>query len=140
MSGFLGTRGSIASDLNLLTQIAILIILFVGIKFGKEKTKVSLKRHGRLMTLATILETVSILLVMGPSFAANLGAVLTEPSRIGFPVTLVHALFGGLAEVLGVTLVFKKFGNVRWWMRVTAAVWLTASVLGIVFYINYYVI
>lgn len=140
MSGLLGTRAGIASDLNLLLQIVILIILLVGVKYGKEKTQSGLKRHGRTMTIVVALNAVAILLVMGPSFANNFSAVLAETSTIGFPLTLVHVLFGSIAEILGIIFVFKKFGNVRRWMRLTLAVWLIALALGIIFYLQYYVI
>jgi len=140
MSGLLGTKASTASDLNLLLQIIILIILFVGVKFAKEKAQDGLKKHGRIMTIAVIMNAVTILLVMGPSLVINFDAVLAEPSTIGFPLTLIHALFGSLAEVLGLVFVFKKFGNVRLWMRFTMAIWLVAVVMGIIFYFTYYVI
>jgi len=140
MAGFLGTRAGLASDLNLLLQIVILIILFVGAKFGKTKTAESLKRHGRLMTVVVVLNAVGIVAVMLPSFASNFSAVLEEPLRIGFPLTSIHAFFGGVAEILGVMFVFKKFGNVRLWMRFTMVVWLIAIILGISFYLTYYVI
>jgi len=135
MSGLLGTRASLAADLNLLLQIIILIILFVGFKFGKMKTEKSLKQHGRMMTIAVVLNAVAFLLVMGPSFISNFSAVLTEP----FPLTLVHAIFGTIAEILGITFVFKKFGNVRMWMRLTFLFWLIALALGVAFYWSYYV-
>jgi len=140
MSGLLGTRASIASDLNLLLQIIILIILFVGAKFAKEKTQSSLQKHGRIMTFAVILNAIAIFLVMGPSFVTNFGAVLTESSTIGFPLTLIHALLGSVAEILGAVFIFKKFGKVRMWMRLTMAVWLMALALGMIFYVQYYVI
>jgi uncharacterized membrane protein YozB (DUF420 family) len=77
---------------------------------------------------------------MGPSFIINFGAVLDELFTIGFPLTLVHHFFGVIAEILGIIFVFKKFGKVRFWMRFTMAVWLIAVVLGISFYLLYYVI
>lgn len=140
MSELLGTKASIESDLTLLLQIIILIILLVGVKFAKEKTQSGLRKHGRIMTGATILNAVAILLVMGPSFTRNFSAVLAETSVIGFPLTVLHALCGSLAEVLGIVFVVRKFGNVRFWMRFTMVVWLIALVLGMVFYFRYYVI
>jgi uncharacterized membrane protein YozB (DUF420 family) len=139
MASLLGTRASIVFDLNLLLQIIILIVLLLGVKFGREKTSSSLKRHGNIMTIAVILNAASILLIMGPSLVINFGAVLAELSEIGFPLTLLHHSFGIIAEILGVILVFKKFGNIRMWMRFTAAVWLVSVVLGIAFYVLYYV-
>ena len=139
MSGLFGTRAPLASDLNLILQLIILAILLIGVRFGKKKTAKSLKAHGRVMTLAVALNAVGILLVMLPSFVIIVSKVL-NPLTIGFPLTSIHAFFGVLAEGLGVTLVFKKFGNVRRWMRLTTAFWLIAIVLGISVYLTYYVI
>lgn len=136
----LGTRASFSSDLNLLLQLIILTLLLISIKFAKEKTQISLKRHGRIMIVAVILNTISVFLIMGPSFTTNFGAVLDERSTIGFPLTLIHHSFGLIAEVLGVILVFKKFGNVRMWMRLTMTVWLITFALGFIFYFQYYII
>jgi len=130
MSGIFGTRATPASDLNLLLQIVILIILLVGFRFGKTKTDESLKKHGRLMTLMVILSLIGIVTVMLPSFV----------SSIVSPWTIVHAFFGGIATILGVTFVFKKFGNVRLWMRFTMTLWLIAIILGLLIYFIYYVI
>jgi hypothetical protein len=77
---------------------------------------------------------------MGPSLLANVGAALGETSFIGFPLTLTHHTIGLAAEILGVVLAFRKFGNVRLWMRVTFILWLIALVLGIGFYVRYYVV
>lgn len=140
MSGIFGTKASLASDLSLLLQLVILVILIVGVKFGKEKTAKSLKRHGTIMTIVVVLNAIGILLVMLPSFVTNLSAVLNEPSTVGSPLTSIHVFFGILAEGLGITFVFKKFGNVRMWMRLTVAFWLIAIISGISFYLRYYVI
>lgn len=140
MSGLLGTRAAVASDLNLLLQIIVLVILLVGVRYGRKKTGGSLKTHGRLMNIVVVLNAVGVLLVMLPSFVNNLGAVIAEPSTIGFPLTSVHVLFGSVAEVLGIILAFRKFGNVRVWMRLTTVFWLIALALGITFYVRYYVI
>ena len=140
MSGLLGTKAPTTSDINLLLQIIVIIILIIGIKFGKKKTQGSLKTHGRIMTIAVVLNAFAILLVMGPSLLRSLDAALGETASLGFPLTLVHPTLGLLAEVLGVVFVFKKFGKVRMWMRLITLLWLIAFVFGILFYVTYYVI
>jgi len=140
MSGLLGTRASPAADLNLLIQIVIFILLMVGVKFAREKTKEGLKKHGRIMAVAVVLNAASIFFAMGPSFVVNFGAVLAEVSTISFPLTMLHHLLGLAAEVLGVVFIFKKFGKVRFWMRVTMALWLVSLILGFFFYYLYYII
>jgi uncharacterized membrane protein YozB (DUF420 family) len=140
MSGLLGTKAPTTSDINLLLQIIVIIILVIGIKFGKEKTPGSLKTHGRIMAIAVVLNAFAILLVMGPSLLGSFDAALGETASLGFPLTLVHHTLGLLAEVLGVLFVFKKFGKVRMWMRLITLLWLVAFVFGIFFYLTYYVI
>jgi len=117
VSGIFGTKASVLSDLNLLVQIVLLVILLVGFRLGKKKTKASLTMHGRFMRVLVVLNVLSILFVMGPSLLLNFGAAVDEVFVVGFPLTLVHHSIGLVAEILGLVLVFKKFGNVRNWMR-----------------------
>jgi uncharacterized membrane protein YozB (DUF420 family) len=140
MSGVFGTRASILSDLNLMLQILLLVILLVGFRLGKNKAGGSLKMHGRLMAVLVALNGLSILLVMGPSLFLKFGAAVEEAFVIGFPLTLLHHSIGLIAEILGVVLVFRKFGKVRTWMRITFMLWLIAVLFGIGFYVTYYVV
>jgi len=140
MSGVFGTRASILSDLNLMLHILLLVILLVGFRLGKKKTAVGLKMHGRLMAVLVALNGLSILLVMGPSLFLNFGAAAEEALVIGFPLTLFHHTIGLIAEILGVVLVFRKFGKVRTWMRITFTCWFVAMLFGIGFYVMYYVV
>jgi uncharacterized membrane protein YozB (DUF420 family) len=123
-----------------LLQIVVLILLFVGFRSGRIKTAGGLKTHGRLMSLMVILNIIGVLTVMIPSFIGGFSTVSAELSTIGFPLTFVHAFFGAIAVVLGITPIFKKFGNVRLWMRFAMAVWLVTLALGFLIYIRYYVI
>jgi len=91
------------------------------------------------MTVLVALNALLIVLVMGPSFFLNLSAVAGEVYFIGFPLTLAHHLIGLSAEILGAVLVFKKFGEVRIWMRTTFTLWIAAPDLGMGFYFIYYV-
>jgi uncharacterized membrane protein YozB (DUF420 family) len=140
MSGLFGTSAPIASDLNLLLQILIFVLLVVGNRFARTKTKSSLQKHGRIMTVAVVLNTLSILLLMGPSFFGGLDFVLEESVFTGFPLTLIHHSFGLAAEILGIVFIFRKFGKVRMWMRLTSLFWLLSFVLGVFFYLRYFVI
>ncbi len=140
MSGLFGTSASVSSDLNLILQIVLLALLLAGFILGKRKTGNSLKLHGRLMTVLVALNALSILLIMGPSLFTNLGTAVEEVSTVGFPLTLLHHSIGLIAEVLGVVLVFRKFGKVRSWMRITFTLWFIALLSGIGFYIVYYLL
>lgn len=137
MSRLLGTEASIASDLNLLLQTIVLIILFVGVKFGKEKTQSGLKTHGRIMTIAVVLNAIGFVSVMGPSFVNYFSTPIQKLSTIGILSTSLHALFGGVAEILGIAFVFnKKLKNIRLSMRLTILFWIIAALLGIALYLQ----
>ncbi len=137
MSGLFGTKAGVTSDLNLLLQIIVIIILFVGVKYGKEKTQDSLKTHRRITAIAVVLNAVSFLFVMGPSVVSYFSAPRGELSTFGIVSTSFHAVFGGMAEVLGIAFVFnKKPKNVRLWMRLTRWLWVIAFVLGVSLYLQ----
>ncbi len=137
MSGLFGTKAGITSDLNLLLQIIVIIILFVGVKCGKDKTQDSLKRHGRIMAIAVVLNAVGFLSVMGPSIFGYFSVPLGELSVFGIVSTSFHAVFGGMAEILGIAFVFnKKPKNIRLWMRLTSGLWVIAFVLGVSLYLQ----
>lgn len=138
MSGLFGTQAPITSDLALVIQSIVLILLLVGFRLGRKKTPDSLSRHERLMKLVVLLNTVTLLIVMVPSFVSSLDLVLAEAATLGFPLILFHHSLGLIAEALGVTLVFKKFGNVRLWMKVTLLVWLVTLVFGFTVYVIYW--
>jgi hypothetical protein len=70
-----------------------------------------------------------------PLFAAR-----NELSIIGFPPTSIHVLFSVLVDSLGIVLIFKKFGTVKTWMRITAILWLITLIFGMSFYVKYFVI
>lgn len=130
----------IASDLNLILQIIVFIMLLIGFKFGRTKTKEGSKRHRILMRSMVVLNLIGVLTVMIPSFVSGFDIVANEPSKIGFPLIFVHAALGVIAVSLGIVLSFRKFGNVRLWMRLTLSLWLIALLLGFVIYVGYYVI
>ena len=139
MSGLFGTNAPMISDLNLLSQTLIFVLLAVGSMFGRKKTKISLHRHERIMTVAIALNALSILLVMGPSLVLGFDFALGEPATIGFPLTLVHHTFGLAAEILGGVFIFRKFGKIRMWMRLLLTLWTIGFVLGVFFYVKYFI-
>ena len=130
----LGLKPIIASDLNLALQITVLIGLAVGYMLCRNKTIKSIRKHERLMPAVVALNLVGFAVVMLPSFISAFSAVLVEFFEIHFPLTLLHAAFGTLSAGLGITLIFKKFRNVRLWMRATLIMWFITLALGFIVY------
>jgi uncharacterized membrane protein YozB (DUF420 family) len=143
MSSASGSNVPILYTANLILQVAMLLLLIVGRSLAKNK---KFRSHGLMMTAATVLHVVSILLVMAPSFVRYFGVLLGRPN-FGIVVTWIHVITGTLAAALAIFVV------ARWRLQKSTAVcikrkqlmkpllllWATALLLGIGFYVFYYV-
>ncbi len=142
--GLFNTNAPLLSDLNLLFQIAIFVFLVVG--FLVVKLRRGFMKHGALMGIALVLNTVSIGVVMMPSLLSFRGLFSMPFTRPAWLV-IVHAITGSLVEILGVWLVgrwtvrrheIKACAKKRNIMRATIFLWLVELFLGIYVYIMLY--
>ncbi|MCW4032771.1 MAG: hypothetical protein NWF08_05195 [Candidatus Bathyarchaeota archaeon] len=141
----LGTRAGLISDLNLLLQIVIIIIIFAGFFYAKRKIRYDM--HGKIMGIAVFLNLLSLIFVMVPG---TIGGLSSLASRITQPTILlmtIHKVFGGLAEILGIIFIIilrpcgsKFIKNTRYLMRTTLAFWIIAFLLGVIAYIIFNVL
>ncbi len=122
--------------INLLVQIVIASILIVGVIFAKKK---NFKAHGYIMTIAVVINAIVIITIMGPSMISAAGGLSGLPQILA-SVVIAHAALGAVSEGLGAILVFKKFGNVKMWMRIVFILWMISLALGILIYLLFYVI
>ena len=143
--GFLGTQAGIPADVNLILQIAMLCVLLIGrsrakgMKFGQ---------HGRLMAMAVVLNAASLATIMLPSLLLGLGFVLKNPINPLSIITILHAGIGTVAEFSGIYLVLKwRFSKAivecmknKFLMKPTIILWATTAILGLLFYIELYVV
>lgn len=83
----LGTRAGLISDLNLLLQIFIMIILFTGFFYAKRKIRYDM--HGKIMGIAVFLNLLSLIFVMVPGAIGGLSSLL---SRITQPIILLTTI------------------------------------------------
>jgi uncharacterized membrane protein YozB (DUF420 family) len=134
----------VLATVSLFLQIVILILLFgsVGLK-GKKK----FRQHGITMLLAVVLHTITILLVMIPSFVSGfIPYFSTNISDAVSIIAIVHGAAGILAEVLGVLIVafwrlqksLQYCAPRKKLMRVTLILWLIALFVGVLLYIILY--
>lgn len=136
--GFLGNQASNAADLNLIAQTITLSLLLVGVYFARTGRR---KSHGRLMKSAVIIQFGALILWMAPSLLLNIGALTTF--TFGPLVTVFHAFGGIFALALAISASYhRRMGSLqlKWTMRSTFSVWTLAAILGIGFYVYYYVI
>jgi hypothetical protein len=119
-------------DLNIVLQLLVFALFLTGIYY--IKTKKNLRRHRLLLGMATGLNAISILFIMGRPFFAYFGLLTARFHEPSLLMIGIHAMSGGLAEVLGVTFLWKHSTNVRFKMRVATISWTIALFLGIAFY------
>jgi uncharacterized membrane protein YozB (DUF420 family) len=130
------------SDVNLLLQLAILVLLVLGFSFKRRGVYV---KHGVTMGIAVALHTLSIFAIMVPSLLALTGSFENLLAEL---VIFSHAVLGSLVELLGLYLVVAWvshhqevkvcLGNKKF-MKPTMILWLLELALGIVVYILLYV-
>ena len=142
--GFLGTGASTAADINLIVQLVIIALLSMGWFYKREK---KLRLHGQLMVAAVVVNGAAIALVMAPSLILGFGAITSNPIGPGPLITVAHTIIGASAWLTAAYLAwvwrlqpataecFKR----KKMMKPVLYVWLAAAVLGVCFYIYYYI-
>ncbi len=143
--GFLGTGASFAADVNLIVQI-ILVVLLAWSWMRLDKKNVT--SHGQLMVLAAVVQGLAIFLVMIPSFLLGFGAITSNLGNPGSLISIAHGLVGAgawlYAAYLGVVWRFNKATvecfKRKSMMKPVFYAWLGAAVLGVGFYVYYYVL
>lgn len=126
-------------DLNLILQFIIFALFLIGVYYVKGRER-SLRKHRLFMGAAILLNAILIFLIMGRSLFAYSVFLIERFYEFGPSITWVHAIVGGLAEIFSVTFLFKHPRKIRFWMRMTATLWVVALLLGIAFYMYYYVL
>ncbi|MBI0582957.1 MAG: hypothetical protein ISF22_01885 [Methanomassiliicoccus sp.] len=132
---------------NLVLQLIILLLLVLGgalMKFWKN-----LRLHPIVLTLATVLNIASVVLVMLPSTRRALPGSW-DNIDMAFGLLLVHHSIGLVALAFSVVLVGgwllsgrKPNGcpgsakNKKWIMRITFSTWALSLILGIFLYAAY---
>ena len=139
MSDLLSTSAPVSSDISMILQLVVMVVILVGFVFANKRSFMS---HGVVMFIATLLNTGSILVVMIP-VALRLG----DSSIIGFNMLFrTHALLGIIIEAAAIYLLadwrFQKPGPTCFqrknWMLTLTLVWIGELILGMLLYIRLY--
>lgn len=140
--GLFNPNAVFLSDVDLLVQLAILVVLVLGFSFKRRGVYL---KHGETMGIAVALHTFTIFAIMMPSLLA-----LTDSfeNLLAELVIFSHAVLGSLVELLGLYLVVAWvshhqevkvcLGNKKF-MKPTMILWLLELALGIIVYILLYV-
>jgi uncharacterized membrane protein YozB (DUF420 family) len=141
--GFLGTHAPFHSDLALVFILTSALMLTLGVLLAIRR---QFEVHRWVQTTAAILNTVAVLTVMFITYILpGIPAKLLEGS---YGVTTVHALVGTAGMLFGIFVVLRanglmpkklRFKNYKLFMRIAYALYMLATVLGIVVYVAVYV-
>ena len=145
MSGFFSPNSALITDVNLMIQILILLIISVAIGY---KIKKNYRMHGLLMGLGVILHLVFFAVAMWPSFSSGFDFFTTSTSLLGVQAMWIHAIPGLTTIILGLFVFgswllyvsdisgcFKK----KRLMDVVLTSWLISLIFGIVTYLSFYI-
>ena len=145
--GYLGTQASLLSDISLTIILLTAILFTIGWRLIRKN---HVEAHRWVQTAAAILNAVVVLGVMISFFVK-----VTLPGLPGkfiegsYGVTTVHALVGLFGLVLGLYVVFSgnklmplrlRFTNNKLIMRISYVLYMVATLLGVIVYIDAYVI
>jgi uncharacterized membrane protein YozB (DUF420 family) len=145
LTGIFGTGAVLQTDINLILQIVMFLIIVIGLVY---KNKRKFKIHGGIMGIAVILHILSFLLVMGPSLYENYDFFTTDTSELGVQTTWIHAVPGAIAMIMGIILVgawalrpsnIAACSRMKRLMDITTLLWLISLIFGITTYMVFYV-
>jgi uncharacterized membrane protein YozB (DUF420 family) len=139
--GFLGRPSTFGADLNLLVQLALGALLFLGFVLAR-RARYAL--HGVCQSVALVATIVMTAIWMVPAYHNNYGpAIFKLGNRVNMAAA-AHVVSGTIALALGLYVVLVagtpivpkvlRFDNYKRWMRTLITVWWLALLLGVLTY------
>ena len=130
------------SSLNMILQIAILILLLMG--YLEARRKRNFLKHGYYLTFAMIINTLSFLLIMGPSLIEY--RIWAQPLNLLNIIVIIHAVVGLVVIVQGIWIFWgwRLQSNVkgciykRKQMKTTLYLWILAFITGSILYGSFF--
>ena len=144
--GFLGTRAPFTSDLTLILILLTAISFTVGWQLARRK---HYEAHRWVQTVTACLNAIIVLSVMIRSFVIHiLPGIPVKLLQGDFAVTTVHAIVGAAGLLLGIFVVLRanklvpkslRFKNYKPFMRSAYGLYMLATLLGVIVYLEVYV-
>lgn len=144
--GFLGTHASFRSDATLVLILVTAVLFTFGWQLAVRKRY---EAHRWVQTLSATLNAIVVLITMISAFLIHiLPGIPGKLNEGDYAVTSVHALVGMVGLVLGVFVVLRgnklvpkalQFKNYRLFMRISYALYMLATLIGVVVYMFVYV-
>lgn len=145
--GFLGTKAILLSDVSLVLILLTAILFTIGLVLIRHHNT---KAHRWVQTVAVILNTIVVLVVMIRSFDVHILPGLPGKFFEGsYGITTVHATVGTIAMLLGIFIVLRtnklvplrfRFKNYKTYMRTSYALYMLATLLGVIVYVEAFIV
>jgi uncharacterized membrane protein YozB (DUF420 family) len=147
LPGFLGTHASNLSDLTLVLILFTAVLFTIGWQLARHK---QYGIHRWVQTTAASINAVVVLGVMIRSFITHILPGI--PGRLlqgDYAVTTLHAIVGAIGLLLGVFVVLRanglvpkalRFKNYKLFMRMSYGLYMLATFLGVIVYIEAFVL
>ncbi|MCL5995546.1 MAG: DUF420 domain-containing protein [Chloroflexi bacterium] len=139
--GFLGTKAQFGSDATLVLILVTAVLFTIGWRLAAARRY---EAHRWVQTLSAALNAVVVVSVMIGSFLTHILPGLPGKLLEGsYGVTTVHAFVGLIGLLLGVFVVLRGnklvphtlcFANYKAFMRVSYALYMAATLIGVVVY------
>ena len=147
MDGFLGTGATVRADSNLVVQIAMGVMLLVGMGLARKR---NYRAHKYCQSSVMVLNLVLIFLIMAPSFHKQVEPQFPAGLKQAYyAIPYVHAVLGTIAELLGLYIVLVaatklvpnrlRFKRYKPWMRTELALWWLVVLIGVGTYYVWYI-
>lgn len=136
----------LGAKLSLVATVLAAVLFTIGWRLAVSKR---FEAHRWVQTIAVCLDAIPVLAWMIRSFVKYVVPEL--PARLGqrtYAVTTVHALVGAIGLVFGVFVMLRgnqlvparlRFTNYKRFMRSAYALYMLATLLGVIVYVNAYV-
>jgi uncharacterized membrane protein YozB (DUF420 family) len=145
--GFLGTHAPFISDLTLILILLTAILFTIGWQLARHK---HFEAHRWVQTCTACLNAVVVLSVMIRSFIVHILPGIPGKFLQGdYGVTTVHALVGACGLLFGIFVVLRgnklvpkalRFKKYKPFMRTAYALYMTATLLGVIVYTEAFII
>ena len=144
--GFLGTSANFAADMTLVLSLLVAAALTIGFILARRGDT---RTHRVVQTVAVLTNAGLVLWLMILPFRDFVAPGV--PDRLGerfFAVTTLHAVVGASAMLLGLFVVLRanglmpkplRFQNYKRVMRVSYALYILATLIGVVVYLTWFV-
>jgi uncharacterized membrane protein YozB (DUF420 family) len=143
--GFLGTHASLRSDITLVLIIISSILFTIGWQLAIRKHFVT---HRWVQTAAATMNAIVVLISMISSFIIYiLPGIPSKLNEGSYGITTLHASIGAIGLLLGIFVVLRgnelvpkalRFSNYKLFMRTSYALYMLATLGGVIVYIFVY--